>query len=114
MPENNQKNNHEKRQKELSRNLGRKAERKMEAREHKDEESLWFGLGMFGLVGWAVSIPTVIGIAVGVWLDSVFPGPISWTLTFLFIGIVLGCLNAWYWVSKERDRIQKKDKDSNE
>lgn len=114
MPENNQKNNHEKRQKELSRNLGRKAERKMEAREHKDEESLWFGLGMFGLVGWAVSIPTVIGIAVGVWLDSSFPGPISWTLTFLFIGLVLGCLNAWYWISKERDRIQKKDKDRNE
>lgn len=114
MPENNQKNNHEKRQRKLSRNIGRKAERKMEAREHKDEESLWFGLGMFGLVGWAVSIPTVIGIAVGVWLDSAFPGPISWTLTFLFIGIVLGCLNAWYWVSKERDRIQKKDKDSNE
>ena len=22
-------------------------------------------------------------------------------LTFLFLGVVLGCLNAWYWVSRE-------------
>jgi len=109
MSENQKENKPRERQREISRNIGKKAERKMEARRHKDEESIWFGLGMFGLVGWAVSIPTVIGIAVGVWLDSRYPGPISWTLTFLFIGIVLGCLNAWYWVSKERDSIQKKD-----
>jgi len=112
MPEKNH-DKHEQRQKKISRDIGKKAKRKMEARKHKEEESLWFGLGMFGLVGWAVSIPTLIGIAVGVWLDTRYPGPISWTLTFLFIGIVLGCLNAWYWVSKERDRIQKKE-DKNE
>jgi ATP synthase protein I len=111
MPENHPENKHEERQKKMSRSIGKKAERKMEARKHKDEESIWFGLGMFGLVGWAVSIPTVIGIAVGVWLDSRYPGPVSWTLILLFLGIVLGCVNAWYWVSKERDRIQKKDGD---
>jgi ATP synthase protein I len=28
-------------------------------------------------------------------------------LTFLVIGIVLGCWNAWYWVQKERRVIEK-------
>ncbi|MFO7867170.1 MAG: AtpZ/AtpI family protein [Candidatus Aminicenantes bacterium] len=114
MPDNNPGKKHQERQKDISSRIGKKAKRKLEARKHKEEESIWFGLGMFGLVGWAVSIPTVIGIAVGVWLDSRYPGPVSWTLTFLVIGIALGCWNAWYWVSKERDRIQKKDGNDDE
>jgi ATP synthase protein I len=56
---------------------------------------------MFGLVGWSVAIPTLIGIAVGVWIDRTHSGPYSWTLMLLFAGVVVGCLNAWYWVKKE-------------
>ncbi|MFO7979394.1 MAG: AtpZ/AtpI family protein [Candidatus Aminicenantes bacterium] len=114
MSENNQKDEHRERQKHISRDIGRKAERKLEARKHKEEQSLWFGLGMFGLVGWSVAIPTLIGVAVGIWVDSRYPSPFSWTLICLFIGIVVGCLNAWYWVSKERGNIQKRDQDKNE
>jgi ATP synthase protein I len=77
-----------------------KEERKLRKR-REGEQSAWFGLGMFGLVGWSVAIPTVIGIAVGVWLDSIFEGRRSWTLTFLFIGIVVGCINAWFWIKRE-------------
>jgi ATP synthase protein I len=86
----------------LSRDVGRKAERKLRAR-REQRHGIWFGLGMFGLVGWAVAIPTVIGILLGVWLDERFPGKVSWTLTFLFLGVVLGCLNAWFWVRRESD-----------
>lgn len=95
------------RQRRFSRDIDRKARRKRSARERKDEQSIWFGLGMFGLVGWAVAVPTVIGIAVGVWLDSSHEGSISWTLTMLTAGVVLGCLNAWYWVSRERASIEQ-------
>lgn len=84
----------------MSNKIGSKAERKMRAREQKDR-GVWFGLGMFGLVGWAVAVPTVLGILVGLWLDQRFPGKPSWTLTLLFLGVVLGCLNAWYWVRRE-------------
>jgi ATP synthase protein I len=56
---------------------------------------------MFGIVGWSVAIPTLLGVALGVWLDIVLPTPFSWTLTLLFTGIVAGCLNAWYWVKRE-------------
>lgn len=90
-------NNHHK---QLARRIGKKAERRQKARTRK-ERGLWFGLGMFGLVGWSVAIPTLLGIATGIWLDKRWPGPPSWTLTLLFLGIVLGCLNAWHWIQRE-------------
>lgn len=80
--------------------IHRKEHRKERARGTRSR-SLWFGLGMFGLVGWSVSIPTLIGIAVGVWIDRTWPGPYLWTLTGLLLGVLLGCLNAWYWLKRE-------------
>ena len=94
------------RRKEFSEEVGKREIRKLKAKKGK-EESVWYGLGMFGLVGWAVSVPTLIGLALGLWIDAKWHGPISWTLIGLFSGIILGCLNAWYWVSKERSRIEK-------
>ena len=64
-------------------------------------ESLFFGMGMFGIVGWTVAIPTVIGTLLGRWLDNLHHGPISWTLTGLLIGMASGCLVAWRWLTKE-------------
>jgi len=83
----------------------KKEDRKLRARK-KRRESLWFGLGMFGMIGWAVAVPTLIGVALGIYIDSKWPGRISWTIIFLFIGVTLGCLNAWYWVKRERKNIE--------
>lgn len=80
--------------------IGRKAGRKASARRRRDE-SVWYGLSMFGLVGWAVTVPTVLGVALGIWIDRKTDSHISWTLTFLLIGVAIGCLNAWYWVTRE-------------
>jgi ATP synthase protein I len=87
---------------ELQSALDEKASRKLRAREEGDR-GIWFGLGMMGLVGWSVAIPTVIGIAVGVWLDKRAPGSgtVSWTLTGLVLGVFVGALNAWFWIQKE-------------
>jgi ATP synthase protein I len=63
-------------------------------------ETVWFGLGMFGVVGWSVAIPTLIGVAVGLWIDSTWPSRYSWTLMLLICGVILGCVNAWYWVRR--------------
>lgn len=84
----------------MIRKVGQKESRKLKARREK-VCSLWFGMGMFGLVGWSVAIPTLAGIALGVWVDSRWPGPYSWTLMLLVIGVGFGCLNAWYWVKRE-------------
>ena len=83
--------------------VSRKTARKLRARREGDR-GVWFGLGMFGLVGWSVAIPTLIAIAIGVWIDTTWPSRYSWTLMMLFIGVVVGCLNAWYWVKRESRR----------
>ncbi len=80
--------------------VGKKAKRRLKARRTKDK-SVWFGLGMFGMVGWTIAATTLIGVALGMWIDRTWPGPYSWTLTLLFIGLIIGCLNAWYWVKRE-------------
>lgn len=80
--------------------IGQKTGRKLKARGERDR-GVWFGLGMFGLVGWSVAVPTVMGIALGLWLDATLHDRISWTLTLLLVGVALGCLNAWFWVKRE-------------
>ncbi len=87
----------------LARKVGDKARRKQKARAQQGR-GLLFGLGMFGLVGWSVAVPTLIGIAVGLWIDRTAPSPYSWTLMFLFLGVLVGCINAWYWVTREGRR----------
>lgn len=81
---------------------------RIKALRHKDE-TVWFGVGMFGIVGWSVAIPTLIGIALGLWIDRTWPSRYSWALMFLIIGVVAGCINAAYWVGKVRSRIIKED-----
>lgn len=93
--------------------IAKKEKQKLKARK-AGEQSVWFGLGMFGLVGWSIAIPTVLGIFLGIWLDKRWHDRISWTLTFLFIGIIIGCLNAWYWLSKERKEIAREEKPDQE
>jgi ATP synthase protein I len=80
--------------------IARKARQMEEARKRR-RESAWYGLGMFGLVGWSVAVPLVAGIALGVWIDRRWPGDVSWTLILLLAGAVLGAFNAWYWVQRE-------------
>ena len=83
--------------------VSRSAERKRRAR-REGRRTAWFGLGMFGLVGWSVTVPALLGIAAGVWLDRYWSGRVSWTLTLLVVGVTLGCLNAWYWMNQESRR----------
>ncbi len=92
----------------LADRIGKKARRKIRARS-KGPSSVWFGLGMMGLIGWSVVVPTLLGAALGIWLDERDPSGRSWTLALLSIGLVIGCLNAWHWVSKEGDEMHKDD-----
>jgi len=94
---------HSPNEEEFGRQVGAKEARKLEAR-RGDRPKVWFGLGMFGLVGWSVAIPTLIGVALGVWIDMRWPSRFSWTIMLLFLGVVIGCVNAWYWVQRESKR----------
>lgn len=84
----------------LRKEVERKAERRRKA-EREHDRSIWFSLGLFGLVGWSVAVPTLLGVALGLWIDAHWPSGVSWTLTLLFVGVVVGCLHAWYWIKQQ-------------
>jgi ATP synthase protein I len=88
--------------------VGAKATRMIKAR--RSTQGVWFGLGMMGLIGWSVVVPTLLGAALGIWLDAHHPGRHGWTLALLMAGLVLGCFNAWHWVAKE-ERAMREDQD---
>ncbi len=97
----------------FSRAVRAKAARKLKSRRNPSQ-GVWFGLGMMGLVGWSVVVPTLVGAVLGVWLDSRHPGHYSWTLMLLMIGLVIGCLNAWHWVSKEDKEMGEEQENTDE
>jgi ATP synthase protein I len=59
-------------------------------------------------------VPTLLGAAFGIWLDSRYPAAQSWMLTFLLVGLTIGCLNAWHWVAKEQKDIREEQEDKDE
>ena len=85
---------------ELIRKVARKESRKLKARREKRAAcgSAW---GCSGVVGWSVAIPHPGGDRLGGVGGYPWPGPYSWTLMLLVIGVGLGCLNAWYWIKRE-------------
>jgi alternate F1F0 ATPase F1 subunit epsilon/predicted F0F1-ATPase subunit len=64
---------------EFAAQVGAKGARKLKARRN-GHPGVWFGLGMMGLIGWSVAVPTLLGAALGIWLDKHYPGGRSWTL----------------------------------
>ena len=97
----------------LGETVGAKATRKLRAR-RDSAAGVWFGLGMMGLIGWSVAIPTLLGAALGIWLDRHYPGGRSWTLALLVAGLAIGCFNAWHWVDKEDQAMRKQSEDRDE
>jgi len=85
-----------------------KEKRKLRSRKRSGHNPLT-GLGMFGLIGWSVAVPVLLGVMAGLALDKGHHGGRSWTLTLLIAGLMLGCWNAWYWVQKESDKINKEN-----
>lgn len=91
---------------------GAKAARKLKAR-RRAAYGAWFGLGMMGLIGWSITVPTLAGAALGIWLDRRLPGAHSWTLALLVAGLAIGCANAWHWVAKE-DKAMRDEQEADD
>ena len=102
-----------KRKASLGQEVGAKAARKLRARRHATP-GVWFGLGMMGLIGWSVVVPTLLGAALGLWLDNRHPGKHAWTLALLVAGLAIGCWNAWQWVAKEDQAMRDEQKGNDE
>jgi len=101
------------REPDLAGKVGAKAARKLRARRHS-AAGVWFGLGMMGLIGWSVAIPTFLGAALGLWLDQAYPGGRSWTLALLVAGLAIGCFNAWRWVAREEQAMRAEQEEDDD
>jgi ATP synthase protein I len=81
--------------------IGRDAPRKLAARDNPGPSPLR-GIGVFGMVGWAIAVPMVGGTFLGLWLDRVAPQAFSWTIAMILGGVVVGGLLAWRWIEREK------------
>jgi|SRR5690554_1781474 len=92
--------------------IGDKETRKLAAQ--RDRSSALSGLGLFGLIGWSITVPALLGVLLGVWLDKHVKQDFSWTLSLLLAGFMFGSFIAWSWLQKENQEIHKKSDDEHE
>lgn len=78
-----------------------KADSEKKLKMQKEGKDILFGIGTFGVVGWSIAVPVLMGIALGIYLDDAYNPGFSWTLTLLFAGVIIGCINAWVWIKKK-------------
>lgn len=93
------------------RKVNQRADHKLKA-QRQAQKHVWQGLGMIGIVGWSVVVPTLLGLTLGLWVDNAYPGAYAWTLNLLLLGMIVGCFIAWHWVSKEYTEMNS-DEDEN-
>lgn len=83
----------------MLRDVAAKQKRMLRAR--RDGNGNWSAIAILGMIGWSVTVPTLIGVAAGVWLDRHWPARISWTITLLIAGLIAGCVNAWFRIRED-------------
>ena len=83
--------------------IRRRAERMQQSRNERKYSPL-SGLGVFGVIGWSVAIPTVAGAFLGMWLNRVAPQSFSWPIALILGGVVVGAMVAWNWIEKNQDQ----------
>ena len=88
----------------FTRQIRKVALRKISVQDYVSK-TVWSGLGMMGLIGWSVVLPTMVGIAIGLWIDERYPSEHYWTLILLVVGLCIGCFHAWRWLDKENKHI---------
>ena len=59
--------------------------------------SVWHTLSLCGSITWALLVPVQLGCTHGMWIDTLWPSPISWASVLTPLGVVLGCVSAGYW-----------------
>ncbi|RKE37929.1 ATP synthase protein I [Paraburkholderia sp. BL23I1N1] len=77
------------------------AERNLRGRE-EPEPSLGSRLGQIGILGWAIVLPTLMGLGVGHWLDRTFGTRVFFSAPLLMIGAAVGFWSAWKWMHRQQ------------
>lgn len=87
-------------QQRMIRDVGAKQGRMLRAR--GETKGNWSAISIVGVVGWSVVVPTLIGVALGAWVDHRWPSRFSWTVMLLITGLAVGCAGAWLRIREDR------------
>lgn len=88
--------------KKFSEDIDKSAKELLKSR--REKTSLWHYAYVIGVGGWLFVIPIVAGAYLGRYLDKKTEGGISWTITFIIIGIAIGIYNIWYFYVRKSKR----------
>jgi len=83
-----------------------KEKRKVHFKKAKHKNA-WYGFGLFGLVGWSITVPALIGLAVGIYIDTEYPSRYLFSLMGFILGLLFGIWIAFYWINREQKEIEK-------
>lgn len=84
----------------MIRDVAAKQKRMLRAR--RERKGAWSAIAILGVIGWSVVMPTLAGVAAGIWLDNHYPETFSWTVSLLIAGLALGCGNAWLRIREDK------------
>jgi len=69
--------------------------------EREPEPSLGSRLGQIGILGWTIVLPTLLGLAIGHWLDKHFATGVFFSALLLMVGAAIGLWSAWKWMHRQ-------------
>lgn len=75
--------------------------RRTEIGRKEGERSIGQNLALIGSLGWLITLPMVMGIFAGRWLDEKSGGGIFWTGACIIAGASLGAWFAWKRMKRE-------------
>lgn len=73
----------------------RTARHRRSGEDREAQRSVLAGLGMIGALGALVVTPTLLGLVLGRWLDSVVGDGVFWTAACIMAGVALGAWLVW-------------------
>lgn len=79
----------------------REAARRAEEGRKNPEPSLGARLGLIGVLGWMIVVPTLLALLLGRWLDHRFATGIFFSAPSLMIGAAVGFWLAWRWMHRQ-------------
>jgi ATP synthase protein I len=80
------------------------AARRERAGREEPEPSLGARLGQIGILGWTIVVPTLLGLALGHWLDRYFGTRVFFSAPLLMVGAGVGLWSAWKWMHRQTRR----------